>query len=43
MLPEHAGDWPRIVGDFTAATRGEPGCLWFDWSALGELAVPDGR
>jgi quinol monooxygenase YgiN len=32
VLPEHADDWPRLAADFTAATRGEPGCLWFDWS-----------
>jgi quinol monooxygenase YgiN len=32
VLPEHADAWPQIVGDFTAATRSEPGCLWFDWS-----------
>jgi quinol monooxygenase YgiN len=32
VLPEHAAAWPEIVGNFTAATRGEPGCLWFDWS-----------
>ncbi|MEN3361367.1 MAG: hypothetical protein V7637_5349 [Mycobacteriales bacterium] len=32
VLPEHAGRWPEIAGDFTRATRGEPGCLWFDWS-----------
>ena len=32
VKPEHADDWPRIVGDFTSATRAEPGCLWFDWS-----------
>jgi quinol monooxygenase YgiN len=32
VLPEHADRWPEIAGDFTAATRGEPGCLWFDWS-----------
>lgn len=29
---EDADRWPEIVADFTAATRGEPGCLWFDWS-----------
>jgi quinol monooxygenase YgiN len=29
---EDADHWPDIVADFTAATRGEPGCLWFDWS-----------
>ncbi|GAB3086540.1 putative quinol monooxygenase [Micromonospora schwarzwaldensis] len=27
-----ADRWPRIVADFTEATRAEPGCLWFDWS-----------
>lgn len=32
VLPEHADDWPDIAGEFTRATRGEPGCLWFDWS-----------
>ncbi len=29
---EDADRWPDIVADFTAATRAEPGCLWFDWS-----------
>jgi quinol monooxygenase YgiN len=32
ILPEHADRWPEISGEFTAATRAEPGCLWFDWS-----------
>ncbi|QFY07402.1 antibiotic biosynthesis monooxygenase [Nonomuraea phyllanthi] len=32
VLPEHADRWPEITADFTAATRAEPGCLWFDWS-----------
>ncbi|GAA3452125.1 putative quinol monooxygenase [Dactylosporangium matsuzakiense] len=32
VRPEHAEDWPAIAADFTAATRAEPGCLWFDWS-----------
>jgi quinol monooxygenase YgiN len=32
VLPEHADRWPDITGEFTRATRGEPGCLWFDWS-----------
>jgi quinol monooxygenase YgiN len=32
VLPEHADAWPEIAGEFTAATRAEPGCLWFDWS-----------
>ena len=32
VRPEHADDWPEITKEFTAATRDEPGCLWFDWS-----------
>jgi quinol monooxygenase YgiN len=32
VRPEHAERWPDIVGAFTAATRSEPGNLWFDWS-----------
>lgn len=32
ILPEHADAWPEISGPFTAATRGEDGCLWFEWS-----------
>ncbi|MEU7870506.1 putative quinol monooxygenase [Dactylosporangium sp. NPDC049140] len=32
IRPEHAERWPDIAGAFTAATRAEPGCLWFDWS-----------
>src|SRR5262249_49262362 len=32
VLPEYADQWPEITREFTAATRGEPGCLWFDWS-----------
>src|SRR5437763_16506342 len=32
ILPEYADRWPEIAADFTDATRGEPGCLWFDWS-----------
>ena len=32
VLPEDADNWPAITAEFTAATRGEPGCLWFDWS-----------
>lgn len=32
VQPEHADNWPTITADFTAATRAEPGCLWFDWS-----------
>jgi quinol monooxygenase YgiN len=32
IKPEYAERWPEITRDFTEATRGEPGCLWFDWS-----------
>ena len=32
VKPEHAENWPSITADFTAATRAEPGCLWYDWS-----------
>jgi quinol monooxygenase YgiN len=32
IQPEHADDWPEISRSFTEATRGEDGCLWFDWS-----------
>jgi quinol monooxygenase YgiN len=32
IKPEHAERWPEISREFTEATRGEPGCLWFDWS-----------
>jgi quinol monooxygenase YgiN len=32
VLPESADEWPKIVRDFTEATRAEPGCLWYDWS-----------
>jgi quinol monooxygenase YgiN len=32
VKPEHAEEWPERVADFTAATRAEPGNLWFEWS-----------
>ncbi|MFF7901706.1 putative quinol monooxygenase [Streptomyces sp. NPDC088817] len=32
VRPEYADQWPDIAAEFTAATRAEPGCLWFDWS-----------
>ena len=31
-LPEWSDRWLDLVADFTAATRAEPGNLWFDWS-----------
>nr|WP_231712821.1 putative quinol monooxygenase [Arthrobacter sp. zg-Y820] len=32
VKPEWADRWPELTADFTAATRAEPGNLWFDWS-----------
>lgn len=32
VKPEDADQWADIAAEFTAATRSEPGCLWFDWS-----------
>lgn len=32
VKPEQADGWLDLVADFTAATRAEPGNLWFDWS-----------
>ena len=32
VKPEDADAWPEISRSFTEATRGEDGCLWFDWS-----------
>jgi len=32
VKPEHADDWPNITKAFTEATRGEPGCKFFEWS-----------
>lgn len=39
IRPEDAGRWPQIAAEFTEATRGEPGCLWFEWSR--SLTDPD--
>ncbi|MCV7079778.1 putative quinol monooxygenase [Mycobacterium szulgai] len=30
--PEWSERWPEFVAAFTAATRAEPGNLWFEWS-----------
>jgi quinol monooxygenase YgiN len=32
VRPEVADTWLDIVADFTAATRSEPGNVFFDWS-----------
>ena len=31
VRPEYADDWTSLVAEFTAATRAEPGNLFFDW------------
>ncbi|MEV8092809.1 putative quinol monooxygenase [Kitasatospora sp. NPDC085879] len=30
--PEYADSWMSLVGDFTRATREEPGNIFFEWS-----------
>lgn len=32
VLPDRSDEWPSLVADFTAATRAEPGNLFFEWS-----------
>ena len=32
VRPELFEQWPSIVADFTAATRAEPGNVFFEWS-----------
>jgi quinol monooxygenase YgiN len=32
IRPEYADDFPRMLGEFTAATRAEPGTISFEWS-----------
>lgn len=32
VAPEHADEWISRTREFTAATRAEPGNLWYDWS-----------
>jgi quinol monooxygenase YgiN len=32
VRPERSAEWTSLVADFTAATRAEPGNLFFDWS-----------
>jgi len=31
VKPEYADNWTSLVGEFTAATRAEPGNIFFDW------------
>jgi quinol monooxygenase YgiN len=30
--PEYVESFPDLTAEFTAATRNEPGNMWFDWS-----------
>lgn len=32
VRPERSAEWLDLVGDFTSATRAEPGNLFFEWS-----------
>ena len=32
IRPEHAEQFPRLVEDFTAASRAEPGVISFEWA-----------
>jgi quinol monooxygenase YgiN len=32
VRPDRADEWIARTAEFTAATRTEPGNLWFDWS-----------
>ena len=32
VVRRYREDWISIIGEFTAATRAEPGNLWFEWS-----------
>jgi len=32
ILPEFADKWPEISAEFSEATRGEEGCMWFEWA-----------
>ena len=31
VRPEYSDDWPSLVEEFSAGTRGEPGNIFFDW------------
>lgn len=33
VAESHREQWPTLTKEFTAATRAEPGNLWFDWSS----------
>ncbi len=39
VRPEYGDAWLERVGDFTRATRQEPGNLWFEWSR--SVDIPD--
>jgi quinol monooxygenase YgiN len=31
VRPEYAGEWARLMADFTDASRAEPGVISFEW------------
>ena len=31
IRPKYADDFPKLIEEFTAATRAEPGNICFDW------------
>ncbi|WP_433369995.1 putative quinol monooxygenase [Streptosporangium sp. CA-115845] len=37
VRPERAEEWLSLVDDFTQATRGEPGNVFFEWSRSVEV------
>lgn len=39
VRPEDADRWIQITQEFSQETRGEAGCLWFEWSR--SVADPD--
>lgn len=32
VAPQHRESWLAVTKEYTAATRAEPGNLWFEWS-----------
>ncbi|MDQ6851954.1 MAG: antibiotic biosynthesis monooxygenase [Actinomycetota bacterium] len=38
IRPERSDEWLTLVSDFTAATRAEPGNLFFEWSRSVDVA-----
>lgn len=38
VRPEHTDSWLDLVAEFTAATRAEPGNVFFEWSRSVDVA-----